>query len=59
LSILHIVLILNDKIISEKTYLKEQGFDTSRKPSYGRIYSTFDEKEKYRGQMDRRRNNST
>jgi hypothetical protein len=50
---------LNDKIIFEKTYLEEQGFDTSRKPAYVGFHSTIDEKEKYRGQMDRRRNNST
>jgi hypothetical protein len=53
------MLILNDKINSEKTYLKEQSFDSPRKPTYGRIHSIFDEAEKYRGQMDRRRNNST
>jgi hypothetical protein len=52
-------LALNDKIISEKTYLKEQSFDTPRKPTYCGIHSSFDETEKYRGQMDRRRNNST
>jgi hypothetical protein len=53
------ILILNDKIISEKTYLKEQSSDTPRKPSYGRFHSSIDETEKHRGQMDRRRNKST
>ena len=53
------ILILNDKIISKKTYLKEQSFDTPRKQIYGGIHSTLDETAKYRGQMDRSRNKST
>jgi len=47
------------KIISDKAYLKVQSLDTPRKPTYGGIHATLDETEKYRGQMDRRRNNST
>ena len=46
--------LLNDKIIPKKTDLKEQGFDSSRKQAYGGFFPTFDEAEKYRGQMDRR-----
>ena len=56
---LHVIFNLNDKIIPEKTYLKEQSVDTPRKPTYGGFHSTIDETEKYGGQMDRRRNNST